>query len=99
VPRVSPRPTIDLKTRERIAANLRLLKHQHRFDTDAAMAAELGMSRSALGRYLKGERTPGLDLCLLVHRRLGVSLDWLVDRDPPREWFDPDYEGPTIRGR
>ncbi len=91
---MAPKPTVDLKTRQRIAANMRLLKWENRFDSDAAMAAVLGMSRSALGRYLKGERTPGLDVLLLVHRKLGVSLDWLSDRDPPKEWFDVDYKGP-----
>ncbi len=72
---------------------MRLLKWENRFESDAAMAAVLGMSRSALGRYLKGERTPGLDVLLLVHRKLNVSLDWLSDRDPPREWFSVDYAG------
>lgn len=73
---------------------MRLLKWEHRFKTDAAMAAVLGMSRSALGRYLKGERTPGLDVLLLVHRNLGSSMDWLCDRDPPKEWFDVDFDPP-----
>lgn len=84
--------SLDLKTRERIAANLRLLKHRRSYESVAAMAARLGMSRSALGRYLKGERTVGLDFLLKVHRRLNVSLDWLVDEDPPLEWWDPDYD-------
>jgi transcriptional regulator with XRE-family HTH domain len=89
-----PKDTIDLETRQRIAANLRLLKHEQRFPSVSAMAAELGMSRSALNRYVKGERTAGLDVLLLVHRKLNVSLDWLVDRAPPKEWFDPAYEPP-----
>lgn len=88
---VAPKPSIDLKTRQRIAANLRVLKYMHRFGTDAQMASELGMSRSALGRYLKGERTAGLDVLLLVHRKLHVSLDWLVNRDPPEPWWDAEY--------
>jgi transcriptional regulator with XRE-family HTH domain len=92
VRRVTTRPTIDLKTRERIAANLRKLKHEHRFRSDAAMAAELGMSRGALNRYLKGEQPVGLDVLLLVHRKLHVPLDWLCDRDPEPQWFDPEYD-------
>ncbi len=92
---VPPRESIDLKTRQRIAANLRQLKHMHRFKNVASMAKTLGMSRSALGRYLSGERTTGLDVLLLVHRNLHASLDWLVDRDPddPR-WLDPAYDPP-----
>lgn len=89
-----PKITVDVATRQRIAANLRLLKHEQRFASVAAMAHALGMSRSALNRYLKGERTAGLDVLLLVHRKLSVSLDWLVDRSPPKEWSDPNYDPP-----
>jgi transcriptional regulator with XRE-family HTH domain len=99
VRRVTTRPSIDLKTRERIAANLRKLRWEHRYPSDAAMAADLGMSRQALNRYLKGEQVVGLDVLLLVHRKLHVPLDWLCDRDPEQEWFDPDYEGPATKGR
>ena len=90
---VPPTDSIDVKTRQRIAANLRRLKYEHKFKSIAAMAKELGMSRSALNRYLKGERTVGLDVLLLVHRRLHASIDWMVDRDPddPR-WLDPAYD-------
>jgi transcriptional regulator with XRE-family HTH domain len=87
--------TVDLKTRQRIAANLRRLRHEHGFDSVSAMARAAGVSRAALNRYLNGERTTGLDVLLLVHRRLRISLDALCDRDPPKEWFEPDYEGPA----
>lgn len=92
---VAAKETVDLKTRLRVAANLRYLKHRHEFTSDAAMGKRLGVSRGAVNRYLKGERTAGLDFLLLVHRRLHVSLDWLVDTDPAPEWFDPEYEGPS----
>lgn len=82
---------IDLTTRQWMAANLRRLKWEHRFDNDAAMAQKLGMSRSALNRYLKNERTAGLDLLLKVHRRLGASIDWMVDEPQDKRWMDPDY--------
>lgn len=85
---------IDIKTRQRIAANLRLLKHQFKFETDAAMAEKLELSRGVVNRALKGERTVGLEVLLKVHRNLHVSLDWLVDKDPPSAWFDPDYSPP-----
>jgi transcriptional regulator with XRE-family HTH domain len=56
------------------------------------MAAFLGMSRSALGRYLKGERTVGLDVLLLVKRKMGESIDYMVSRDPEdKRWLDPDW--------
>lgn len=87
------RESIDLQTRLRIAANLRFLKRQHKFRTAAAMGRSLGITRQAMLRYLKGERTVGLDVALAVHRRLHVSLDWLVSHDPPREWFGPEHDG------
>lgn len=86
-----PAHEIDKKTRLRIAANLRLLKHRFEFATDAAMAERLKVSRGVVNRALKGERTVGLDFLLKAHREMHVSLDWLVDTDPPPEWFDPDY--------
>lgn len=91
----APMPTkIDQRTRQRIAANLRRLKHEHRFEHDADMARVIGISRSALGRYLKGDRTVGLDVAVAIHRKLPCSLDWLIERDPPKEWWDPDYRPP-----
>jgi transcriptional regulator with XRE-family HTH domain len=83
--------TLDLRTRQRIAANLRYLQYKNEFVSISAMAKAIGMSRSALTRYLKGERTAGLDVLLLVHRRLHVSIDWLVDREPDACWLDPNY--------
>ena len=59
------------------------------------MARRVGISRDAMRRYLSGERTVGLDVALLVHRNLNVSLDWLVDEDPEdKRWMDPDYDPP-----
>jgi transcriptional regulator with XRE-family HTH domain len=85
------KPTLDVRTRLRIAANLRLLKHRRNIESDSALAKRLGMSRGMINRILKGERTAGLDVCVAVHRTFHVSLDWLVDEDPPAEWFEPDY--------
>jgi transcriptional regulator with XRE-family HTH domain len=86
-----PPHEIDIKTRQRIAANLRETKHRFRFDSDAAMGKALGLSRDVVNRALKGERTVGLDFLLRVHRRLHVSLDWLVGHEPAPEWYDPDH--------
>jgi transcriptional regulator with XRE-family HTH domain len=85
--------SVDQKTRLRIAANLRRLKWERKFSSAAAMARRVGISRDAMRRYLSGERTVGLDVALLVHRNLNVSLDWLVDEDPEdARWLDPEYE-------
>jgi transcriptional regulator with XRE-family HTH domain len=90
-----PTHEIDRETRLRIAANLRLLKWKLQFETDAAMAERLRVSRGVVNRALKGERTVGLDFLLKVHRNLNVSIDWLVGESPAEEWFDPEYEGPA----
>jgi transcriptional regulator with XRE-family HTH domain len=82
---------IDRKTRLRIAANLRMLKHRFEFATDAAMAEKLDVSRGVVNRALKGERTVGLDFLLKVHRNLHASIDWLVDNEPAQDWYDPGF--------
>lgn len=91
---VPTRDSIDMQTRLRIAAKLRYLMWEGEFDTAAALARELGVHRKTMGKYLKGDRTVGLDVLLKIHRELGVSIDWMVDRDPPQEWFDPDFVPP-----
>ncbi len=84
-----PPHEIDRKTRLRIAANLREIKHRFEFPSDAAMGEKIDKSRGAVNRALKGERTVGLDFLLSVHRKLHVSIDWLVDNDPPAKWYQP----------
>jgi transcriptional regulator with XRE-family HTH domain len=91
-----PTHEIDRETRLRVAAHLRQLKYKFQFESDAAMAERLGLSRGVVNRALKGERTVGLDVLLKIHRKLHVSIDWLVDEPPPEEWMDPDYEGPGL---
>lgn len=78
---------IDRSTRLRMAANLRKLFRERRFKNLSDAAERMGISPSALGRYLKGKRTIGFDVALKVHRSLAVSLDWLVDESPEQEWF------------
>jgi transcriptional regulator with XRE-family HTH domain len=78
-----------------MAANLRQLKWLRKYRSAASMAADVGISRGAMNRYLKGERTMGLDVLLLVHRNLGASMDWICDRDPDdKRWMDPAYKSP-----
>lgn len=89
-----PPHDIDQKTRQRIAANLRITKWKLQFESDAAMGAAMQLSRGAVNRALKGERTVGLDFLLRVHRKLHVSIDWLVDNEPDQRWYDPDYKPP-----
>jgi len=89
-----PPHEIDQKTRQRVAANLRSLKHKFQFDSDSDMGKALGLSRGVINRALKGERTVGLDFLLRVHRRLHVSIDWIVSHEPEPEWYNPEYAPP-----
>lgn len=92
---MTTRPTVDQKTRQRIAANVRRLKHEWEFKSDTAMARFLGVSKSAVNRGRKGERGIGLDVLLAIHRKLGQSMDGMCDRDElAGKWLDPDYKGP-----
>lgn len=86
--------TLDAKTRQRIAAHLRRLQHERRYDSDAAMARDAGVSRAAMSRALRGERTVGLDFLLLVRSNLHVSIDMLVGTEPEAKWYAPDYKPP-----
>lgn len=89
---VAPREQLDQRTRQRIAANMRRLKWQWQFESDAAMAKRCGISRDAINRALKGERTVGLDIVIKIHRALDCSLDWLVEQEPDdARWWDPAY--------
>jgi transcriptional regulator with XRE-family HTH domain len=89
---VAPKDSVDVKTRLRIAANLRRLKWDWRFASDAELAEKCGLSRSVINRALKGERTIGLDAAIKIHRALGCSLDWLIEKDPEDPgWLDPGY--------
>ncbi len=82
-------PRVDVRVRERIAANLRYLRAFHEFRSVAGMAKRMGMSRSALTRYLAGERTVGLDVLILAKEAFGSSLDWFVTHNPPARFFNP----------
>lgn len=90
---------IDIKVRRRIAAHLRRVREEGGYESDAAMAREAGLSRAAMNRALKGERTVGLDFLLAVHQRLGVSIDLLVDDDPPARFFVEPQERKPKRKR
>ena len=89
--------TLDTKTRQRIAAHLRRLKYEREYDSDAAMARDADVSRAAMSRALRGDRTVGLDFLLLVRSNLKVSIDMLVGTEPDAKWFDPDYQPPKAK--
>jgi transcriptional regulator with XRE-family HTH domain len=51
--------------------------------TQEGIARELGIAKSTLQQYLKGERTPGIDVLLKMAELGGKTLDELVKTEPP----------------
>ena len=73
----------DFQTRKRITAWTRYLMGIHSIETGAELARRLGLSEATISLVLRGDRTPGLDFVLKLHRVFFVSLDAIVDSDPP----------------
>lgn len=48
------------------------------YDSTQAFANALGVSRQTLGFWLKGERTPDMDMLVKVSKALNKSIDYLV---------------------
>jgi transcriptional regulator with XRE-family HTH domain len=72
-------------------AKLRRLIKKRRY-SHAAVAAELRCSRSAIGKWARGESKPDLDLAARLAAVLGVSLDYLADdaQDDPTPLLSDD---------
>lgn len=77
---------VDHELRVRLRAWLRYYAdtYQHHYGSQTQLAAALGVSQSWLSQALSGRRSIGLDALVRLHRTLHVSLDVLVDTDPPR---------------
>jgi len=72
-----------------IAAHARRLMVEGGFSSISAFAHRIGLSHSYVHQVLKGERTPGLEFMVALHRGLGVDANELLDSDPPARWFQP----------
>lgn len=81
------KPAIDMAVRSRIQAWLRYYadKYAHQYETQKDLAAAIGLSAPAVNMILSGRRTAGFDVAIKMHRKLHVSLDTLIDTDPPTE--------------
>lgn len=96
--RVKTMPTpesLDVKTRLRIAAYLRMKLRELAPMNQRALAEILGINEGALGRVLKYSTPVGLDLVLAIHRKLHVDANRLLDVDPAKEFFTPLPNGDT----
>ena len=57
--------------------------------SNAALAQQLGCSRSNITMYLNGTRVPSKMTVQLMARCLGVEPDWLMGRDSPKHTKTP----------
>ena len=94
------------RLRRRIAAHARRLMIEGTFPSVMAFAGRIGLAPSTVHQVLKGERTPGLEFLVALHRALGADANELLDEDPPARWFEPlEYHvtwgqgAPTVRER
>ena len=52
----------------------------HEFDSTQAFADFLEISRPALASWLKGDRTPDMDMLVHISDKLNMSIDYLIGR-------------------
>lgn len=62
-------------------------------DERDAFAARLGISKSALAHYERGESSPGAEALAAYRDVLGINLNWLLTGDGPT--FDDPSKGPA----
>lgn len=82
----------DMTTRKRIAAWVRYEIRHRDGSSQREFAHLLDLSHTYINRILSEEQTAGMELLIAMHRKLGVSADKLLDRDPPEEFFQQDSE-------
>jgi transcriptional regulator with XRE-family HTH domain len=73
---------MDLEVRSRLRAWLRHYKDRRGW-TNEKLARELDLSEPTITNILNSKRSAGLDVLVLMHRKLGKSADDLLDSDPP----------------
>src|SRR4051812_35666329 len=91
------REAIDRPTRLRIAAYLRRewRKFQRTVDspTQRDFADRLQLHEGTVSNILTGKTEAGFDVALALNRKLRVEAEYLLNEDPPAEFFQP------IKGR
>lgn len=85
------------EVRERIRAWLRhyASERAHQYGSQKAFAESIGLSGPGVNQILNFRRTPGFDVAIKMHRGLHVSLDTLIDTDPPKERSGERTQNPS----
>jgi transcriptional regulator with XRE-family HTH domain len=91
---------MDKELRARIRAWLRHYR-QTRYATNELLADALGLAEPTITNVLNGRRSAGLDLVYAMHKRLGRSLDQLMDDPAPeeKEQAPPQSQAPSSMAR
>lgn len=78
---------VDKRTRWRVAAHVRRVMDERRI-SQADMVRLTGVDAGNLSKLLSGaDDRIGLDFVLLLHRKLHIDANVLLDHDPPRQFF------------
>jgi transcriptional regulator with XRE-family HTH domain len=57
--------------------------------SQADLARALGVTKGVASRLVNIERSLGLDLFFLIHSKLGLDANKLLNDDPPSRFFNP----------
>ncbi len=77
------RGTIDQKVRDRIRAWIVHEMQRRGIESIRELANKIEVNHAYLSRVMAGDQTAGLELVLRLHNRLHISIDAMVDQDPP----------------
>lgn len=69
---------------------LKMLRQQEKL-TQQELADELGISKSSVNMYERGEREPGLDMLEAIADYFNVNLDYLMGKSDDPVNYDDDY--------
>ncbi|WP_051336445.1 helix-turn-helix domain-containing protein [Rhizobium sullae] len=72
---------------------LRELRNTLKIEDRDVLASAIGVSKSALAHYERGERTPDGDVLALYRQRYGVNVNWIVTGEG--EMFDDPSAAPA----
>lgn len=77
------RGPIDEEVREQIRNWIRYEMRKRQIDSIRDFCSRIHVSHSYVSRILLGESSPGLELCLRMRKYLHVSVDAMLDGNPP----------------
>ena len=78
------RGIIDQATRDRIRRWIEYEMKKRQIDSIREMARRVGVSHAYLSLIVNGQSTAGLELVIRLNRKLHVSIDAMVNDEPPK---------------